>query len=106
MSLRSRARMVFVLCCMFLTVLGSRGALAQKTPPAAPIDVNTATAVQLQQLPGVGPAMANAIVQFRKKSGPFERIDDLLAIRGITTRRLAKMRPYLTVKPAARPAAK
>lgn len=106
MSLRSRPRIVFVLCCLFLSVLGGRGALAQKTPPAAPVDLNAATALQLQQLPGVGPAMANAIVQFRKKSGPFERIEDLLAIRGITARKLAQMRPYLTVKPAARPAAK
>ena len=45
--------------------------------------------------------MAKAIVQFRSKSGPFERLEDLLAIRGITSRKLAQLRPYLTLsKPA------
>ena len=101
MNLRSRARIVFVLYCISLAALAGRGALAQKNPPGAPIDVNTATAAQLQQLPGVGPAMANAILQFRKKSGPFERLEDLLAIRGITSRKLERLRPYLTLsKPA------
>ena len=101
MNLRSRARIVFVLCWISLAALGSRGALPEKNPPAAPINLNTATVAQLQQLPGVGPAMANAIVQFRKKSGPFERLEDLLAIRGITSRKLERLRPYLTLsKPA------
>jgi competence ComEA-like helix-hairpin-helix protein len=101
MNLRSQARLVFVLYWISLAALAGRGALAQKNPPAAPIDLNNATALQLQQLPGVGPAMANAIVQFRKKSGPFERLEDLLAIRGITRRKLERLRPYLALsKPA------
>lgn len=76
-------------------------ATAQKKPPATPVDLNTATAAQLQQIPGIGPATANAIVQFRMKSGPFERIEDLLAIRGISSRKLQQIRPYLTLsKPA------
>jgi len=40
-------------------------------------------------------------VQFREKSGPFRRVEDLLAIRGITKRRLDKLRPYIFVPPAA-----
>jgi competence ComEA-like helix-hairpin-helix protein len=97
-----RSIVVLFLCWISFAALADRGALAQKKTPAAPIDLNTATAAQLQQLPGVGPAMASAIVQFRKKSGPFERLEDLLAIRGITSRRLARLRPYLTLsKPAA-----
>lgn len=107
LNLRLRGRVVFFLCWLSLAAMGSRGALAQKKAPAAPVDVNTATVAELQQLPGVGPAMANAIVQFRKKSGPFERLEDLLAIRGITSRKLAQLRPYLTLsKPAARPVVK
>ena len=101
MNPRLQSRLVLFLCCISFASLGGRGALAQKTPPAAPVDLNTATVGQLQQLPGVGPAMANAIVQFRKKSGPFERLEDLLAIRGITSRKLERLRPYLTLsKPA------
>jgi competence ComEA-like helix-hairpin-helix protein len=72
---------------------------AQKQPPPKPLDLNTATVEQLQQLPGVGPVTAQAIVDFRTKSGPFRRVEDLLAIRGITDRRLRELRPYVTVVP-------
>jgi competence ComEA-like helix-hairpin-helix protein len=72
---------------------------AQKNPPPKPLDLNTATIEQLTALPGVGPVTAKAIVDFRTKSGPFRRVEDLLAIRGITERRLAQLRPYVTVQP-------
>lgn len=65
--------------------------------PARPIDLNRATLQQLEELPGVGPVMAHSILKFRRQSGPFERVDDLLAIRGISRRRLEKIRPYVFV---------
>lgn len=79
------------------------GAQARKKPPAHPIDLNTATVEQLQELPGIGPGTAKAIVRFRGKSGPFRRVEDLLAVRGITKQRLGKLRPYVTVAPASAP---
>ena len=69
--------------------------------PAHSVDLNTATAEQLQQVPGIGPSTAKAIANFRRKSGPFQRIEDLLAIKGISKARLEKMRPYLTLSPPA-----
>lgn len=69
----------------------------KKTPPAAPVNLNTASAEQIEQLPGIGPGTAKAIIAFREKSGPFTRIEDLLAIRGITERKLKQLRPYVTV---------
>lgn len=72
---------------------------AAKQPPAHPIDLNTATALQLEQLPGIGPSRASAIIAFREKSGPFKRIEDLLAVRGITKQRLEKIRPYVKITP-------
>ena len=86
------------MCCALLP--GATFLFAQKRPPAKPIDLNSATAIQLQELPGVGPSTAQAIVRFRGKSGPFERIEDLLAIHGISKSRLEKMRPYVTLKAA------
>jgi competence ComEA-like helix-hairpin-helix protein len=74
--------------------------LAKKNPPAQPIDLNTATAKELEQLPGVGPTTAKAIVDFRGKGGRFRRVTDLLVIRGISEAKLKKMRPYITVGPA------
>src|SRR4029077_6340635 len=75
-------------------------AAAQKKPPSKPIDLNTASIEQLQQLPGIGPATAKAIIRFREKSGPLKRVEDLLAIHGISKARLEKLRPYVTVTPS------
>lgn len=66
-------------------------------PPLHSVNLNTATEKELEQLPGVGPTTAKAIVQFRTKSGPFRRVDDLLVIRGISETKLKKIRPYVTL---------
>jgi len=47
----------------------------------------------------VGPVTAQRILDARQKSGRFRRIEDLLAIRGISTKRLEALRPYVTVSP-------
>jgi competence protein ComEA len=77
-------------------------ASSTKKPPLAPININTATSEQLQEVPGIGPATAEKILQMRKSYGAFKSVDDLLSIKGIGKKRLDKMRKYLTVgKPAA-----
>ena len=63
------------------------------------LDLNAATVEQLEKLPGIGPSIAKSIVRFREKSGPFRRVEDLLAIRGITKKKLEAIRPLVTVKP-------
>ena len=74
---------------------------AQKTLPSQPINLNTATIAQLEALPGIGPNTAKSIVDFRNHSGPFQRVEDLFAIKGISKSKLEKLRPYVTVGPAA-----
>ena len=74
---------------------------AKKKPPAAPINLNTATSEQLQQVPGIGPSTADKILQMRKSYGAFKSVDDLLAVRGIGPKRLEKMRKYLVVTKVA-----
>jgi competence protein ComEA len=92
----AHARAVYLLVASLLFA----GALrSQKTPPAAPLDVNSATVEQLEQLPGVGPTIAAAIVRFREKSGPLHRVEDLLAVRGVSKTKLEKLRPYVFVAP-------
>jgi competence protein ComEA len=87
---------------ILVMLFAASGARADtKNPPAHSIDLNTATAEQLQQVPGIGPSTAKAIVNFRQKSGPFRKIEDLLAIKGVSKARLEKMRPYLTIGPPA-----
>jgi competence protein ComEA len=63
---------------------------------AGPIDVNTATAAQLETLPGIGPTLAAAIVAEREK-GPFKSVDDLGRVRGIGDARLEQLRELVTV---------
>jgi competence ComEA-like helix-hairpin-helix protein len=88
---------------LFIGLLLPAAALAgKKKPPSKPVNLNTATSEELQQVPGIGPATADKILQMRKSYGAFKSVDDLLAIRGLGPKRLEKMRKYLTVgKPAA-----
>ncbi len=66
-------------------------------PVGRPLDVNQATASELEALPGVGPALAAAIVEHRQRSGPFASVDDLLAVPGIGPAKLAGFRDLVTV---------
>jgi competence ComEA-like helix-hairpin-helix protein len=75
----------------------TQGFCAKKKPPAHPVNLNTASSAELQQVPGIGPATAEKILQTRKSYGKFKSVNDLEAIRGIGPKRLDKMRKYLTV---------
>lgn len=59
------------------------------------IDLNTATAVELETLPGVGPATASAILAHRDLNGPFRSVDDLIDVRGIGEAKLEQIRPLV-----------
>jgi len=63
--------------------------------PTAPVDLNNATAEQLDALPGVGPATAKAIVQYRTQHGRFRAVDDLLSVPGIGPAKLANIKPLV-----------
>lgn len=89
------ARLLLLL--FVIGLLCAEGARGKKKPPATPLDLNSATPEQLEELPGIGPSAAQAIVNFRTKSGPFRRVEDLLAIRGISQRKLDQIRPYVMV---------
>lgn len=80
-------------------------ALAQNAPAAARpestlIDLNTATAADLERLPGVGAATAARILEYRKKNGSFTRIEDLMNIQGIGEKKFLELRSRITVTPA------
>ena len=89
------------------SLLAAASLSAQKKQlPDTPVDLNVANIKELEQLPGVGPTTAQAIIDFRAKTGRFRRVNDLLVIRGISEAKLKKMRPYVTVgPPPAAPAA-
>ena len=61
------------------------------------IDINKASPEEFAKLPGIGPKRARQIVAFREKHGPFRRVEDLLAIRGIGHKKWKAIRPFLRV---------
>jgi competence protein ComEA len=63
------------------------------------LDLNTATHAQLMLLPGVGPALAEVIVSGRRDRGRFRSPDDLLPLRGIGDKTLARLRPFVRCSP-------
>lgn len=94
-------RSIVRISVVFITLRAFASALpAKKKPPAAPINLNTATSEELQQVPRIGPVTAEKILQMRKSYGAFKSVDDLRAVRGIGPKRLEKMRKCLTVSKA------
>jgi competence protein ComEA len=81
-------------------------ALAAKRPlgPGEVVDLNRASAAELQRLPGVGEKRAQAIVAARAKQ-PFRKVDDVLAVKGIGPAWLSKQRAHLAVSGAVAPPA-
>jgi competence protein ComEA len=61
------------------------------------VDINTADAAALEELPGVGPATAAAIIDHRERNGPFASVDGLLEVRGIGEAKLAQLRDLVRV---------
>lgn len=63
-----------------------------------PININTATARELEALPGIGPAKAAAIIEFRSQRGPFDRKEDIKKVSGIGEATYSKIEPLITVR--------
>ena len=72
------------------------------TPVSSPstdglVNINTADVTALEELPGVGPATAKAIVDHRSANGPFASVDDLKKVKGIGDGKFATLRPFVTL---------
>lgn len=61
------------------------------------VDINTTTVEALMEVPGIGPALAQRIVNYRHQAGSLASLDELLAVKGIGEKNLARFRGYLTV---------
>ncbi|HVR43310.1 MAG TPA: helix-hairpin-helix domain-containing protein [Thermoanaerobaculia bacterium] len=91
-----QSRMILILT---LLVLGAGTALADEAAPAAGVvNINTAAALQLELLPGVGPKVAERIVAWRDQNGPFKKTTDLMQIQGIGEKTFERLSPYLTLE--------
>lgn len=97
-----------VLCTAALVTAASSSPYAepgQQKPPAAaeklaaPLNLNTASASELEKLPGIGAAVAGRIIDYRQKNGGFKKLEDLMNVRGIGEKTFLKLKPMLTLAP-------
>ncbi len=79
------------------TVTGCRAATTA-AKPVLPLNINTATAGQLETLDGIGQVLAQRIVDYRNANGPFASVDDLLEVNGIGPGILETIRPQITTE--------
>ncbi len=68
-----------------------------ETTPAGPININTATAQELETLPGIGPVIAQRIVDYREENGPFETVSELTMVSGIGISTLESLMELITI---------
>lgn len=100
---------VGIAAALVILFAGQVALLAQAQAPAKAtagtvVNLNTATAEQLDALPGIGAAMAARIVEHRQKNGPFKKVEDLMNVRGIGEKNFLKLKPLISVgapKPAS-----
>lgn len=105
-------RIVAATIVALLIAAGPGLALAQQAPPATPtpapapktsaqpqslVNLNSATKDDLEKLPGIGPSMAQRIIDYRQKNGSFKKIEDLMNVRGIGEKSFLKMKGLITV---------
>src|SRR4051794_19059872 len=78
-------------------VPAAEGPSAEGSESSRPVNLNTATVEELDALPGIGPSIAQAIVDERERNGPFRSVDDLERVRGIGPSKLDQLRDLVTV---------
>ena len=109
--MRSRALLASVLVASVIAATGVtiQGQETKPVPPAkpaataptpaAPVYLNTATAAELEKLPGVGPAMAARILEYRQKNGGFKKIEELMNVQGIGEKSFLKLKALVAIAP-------
>ena len=100
-------RIVALGLVLALSFLASAGVVvaAGKPAPTGKVNINTATAQQLGELPGVGAKLAARIVEYRQKAGGFKTAQELMNVQGVGEKNFARIQAHLTVGDGAARAA-
>ena len=90
-----------VLAVMFSALLVLQ-APAQSKAAGKKIDINTATAVELQKLPRIGEKVAQRIIDYREQNGEFKKIEEIMKVKGIGEKVFKQIKDLIEVKPKSR----
>jgi competence protein ComEA len=82
--------------CAAIAQTTSRAA-AKASTTAGIVNINTASAADLEALPGIGAKTAARIIEYRQKNGPFKKIEELMNVRGVGEKNFLKLKPQITV---------
>jgi comEA protein len=92
-------RRLLTLILVALTVTAVAGT-ADCSQPSGVVNINTASSEELELLPRVGPALAGRIIEFREANGPFQTVDEILAVKGIGETSFEKLEPFIVTSGA------
>ena len=100
-----RRILIFLLCLPLVfstTSCAKRSRVTQPTTTSSAtskrININTASAKELEALPGIGEGLARRIIEHRRRYGPFQRVEHLMMVRGISDARFHAVRHLITVE--------
>ena len=101
MSNGAVSKRVLCLSVICLALAGVAAAVAAdpgaKGAPQRLVNINTASAEELESLPRIGPALAQRIIEYREKEGPFKTIEEIINVRGIGEKTFLEFKDRITV---------
>ena len=101
--------LVVTACVALFVLMAAAPAAADQTaaqpkqaaqPAGSLVNLNSATQAELEKLPGVGPAMAKQIIEYRQKNGGFKKVEELMNVKGIGEKFFLKLKTLVTIAPA------
>ncbi len=90
--------LILLVCWTLPALATTAGSNAPVPAKAVKVNINTATAGQLAELPGIGPKTAERIVAWRSEHGKFQKLEDLMAVKGIGEKKFARLKDSICLE--------